>query len=268
MRRKRQHRSILHVREKVRIEAAGLAERLRSDQHAGPGRPEHLSFIVVLPRVLLRDLEDPATAEGIAVPIDETTRRTGMLELAGLLQRAHLRLAGRHARVLIEVGVQGVEPARRHLNIRVQQQEAVRLHLCQSRVITASEAKVPGKFDHAYRRMFPTQPTYGVIRARVIRYDDLRSRTVPDGGGQEPLQPGTAVPVQYDDGDVHPDRGGGKDAAIPVPDSARGVEEFHHPVALQGARLNGLHPGHGHVPLMQDVVPLRIVHLSRDLAVQ
>src|SRR5436190_22016758 len=71
---------VLHVREQRFVEPLRLVEGFGPHEEAGARGPENLPLIIVLPMVLLGDLEDATPAEGIAVPIDEAARRARMFE--------------------------------------------------------------------------------------------------------------------------------------------------------------------------------------------
>ena len=65
--------------EKVAVEASGFEIYSAPDEQAGTGGPLHFHRGVVLPAVLLTCAENPASAIGIAVAVEESAG-SGILE--------------------------------------------------------------------------------------------------------------------------------------------------------------------------------------------
>ena len=196
---------LLHVREEVGIEATSGMEGLGTDHQAGPGGPEHLALIVVLPMVLLGDLEDAPSAEGVAVAVDEATCGPGMFEAVRFVHGKHFRLACRRTWV---AGPSGrsirARPALGHLHVGVQQDDSARLP-------PGARLRCNRPRSHGSPRV-RSPVLLGVVPPSQVKESSVEplSATMTSAfgavfqhNGQEAFEPIPAVPIQDDDCGVH-----------------------------------------------------------------
>ena len=107
--------------------------------HAGTCRPEDFLVVVILSVVILHRIADAPAAEGVAVAIEESARRTGILKGIPVCHGEQFRLAGGNVLMGIHLLNQRCQPVMRHLHVTVQQHIILALHLSERTVVPLGE---------------------------------------------------------------------------------------------------------------------------------
>ena len=66
-----------------------------------------------------------------------------------------------------------LEPAGRHLHVRIEQEEIGGIHLGQGPVVALGESVVLGQADEAHRGELAPEHLAGVVRGTVVGHNDL-----------------------------------------------------------------------------------------------
>ena len=175
----------------------------------------------------LERVEEAAARERDAVAVEEAARGAGVLEARPVAVLEQLGLRGDDARV-VEGRHERTEPARRHLDVVVEEDDDRARRVRDGRVVAACEQEVlgvPRDDDVGMRRREPLGRAVGRC---VVRDDDFEVAVVRrDDGRQEALEQSASVPGDEDDRDAgHGEGAGGPKAsprtgAAPVPPQTR-----------------------------------------------
>jgi hypothetical protein len=183
------------------VEPSGKAVVGHAHEEAGSRRPKDVNCGVVLPLVALDGVEDAAAAEGVAVSVDESARSAGVLEAVAAAVGAYLRLQGCRIGVRLGIGDERLEPARRHLNVRIEQDGVFGRNLLECAIIASGKPGIVGHRNDAHGGEFRAKHGERLIGRAVVgdhHFGQCRRRVGYDGG-EELAEQGGAVPVEdYD----------------------------------------------------------------------
>lgn len=174
-----------------------MPEILRPGSRKQRRSPKNIAGIVILPFVPFDTLQNTTSAERIPQVVDETARSSGILEPRRLDERQQLGRYGSHGPIPIERFDERFDPSGRRFDIRIEQNEIVRIEILQRPVITSGEPVVT---------VSTIRPTAGNSRSSTpseSSVEPLSATTTPTPFGnrcehrrQETAQmPGT-VPIQ------------------------------------------------------------------------
>lgn len=174
----------------------------RAHHHGGSRRPCHrhrLARGVVLSPVFLQRAHDPAPAVGIAVAVDQSTRRAGIFKQRGVLEPAYLGLAGARRGCFLHETAHRTHPSRRHLDVGIEKHHKGIVHLPNGEVVAPGEAVVLAKVDGEHIRMVLRNPLQRAVGRTVVGNDEVGVGV--DGTAcrlrQETPEQIHTVPVEY-----------------------------------------------------------------------
>ena len=139
-------------------------------QKAAPLAQKIIAGIVILPFVPFDTLQNTTSAERIPQVVDETARSSGILEPRRLDERQQLGRYGSHGPIPIERFDERFDPSGRRFDIRIEQNEIVRIEILQRPVITSGEPVVTVQYD---------SPHSGKFRVRARRANRPSNRCRP-----------------------------------------------------------------------------------------
>ena len=122
--------------EETAIESTCPPIIIGSYHHTCPRSPEHILHIIILMLVGLYCFKDSSPAERIAVTVDKSSRRPGILKTLALSDGQQFGLTSRRIRVIIHPLRKRREPMRCDLHIGIEQDEIFGIHLRQGPVVT------------------------------------------------------------------------------------------------------------------------------------
>ena len=186
---------LLHVGDKIAVEAAESSEYFAAHQHTRSRRPKHFARGVVLPPVGLDRVEDSPAAERITQKIDEAAGGPGVFEFAGIGVGTDLGSDGRRRRVPFEQFHQRSEPSFGHLDVRIEQDAVVGFDPGQGPVVSFGKAVIPIQQQQFDLRKPRPDEIRRIVRRSVVGDDDVCAGGTGDQHRQEPFEVRTAVPV-------------------------------------------------------------------------
>ena len=190
---------LLLMREKTGIQSTRLLINSGTHEEAGTRRPKQIHRLVILPLILLHDMQHSPTAKGIAIAIHEATSSSGILKLLFLAPSPNLRLHASHIRIGIQGGNRCIQPVRSHLHITVQQHTIRMIHRCDCPIIPLGESVITIKHQRLNRREMGTQQLQGIIGRTIVCHDHLRPiGRMTHHRRKELTHQFTSVPIQYD----------------------------------------------------------------------
>ena len=166
--------NLLHVGEKVGVEAAKLAVHIAAHKQRRTGGPENVHRRVVLTVVGLHCVEHTSATEGIAVFVDETAGSAGILEFFAVGITAELGLHSGDLRVGIHHLHDRLYPAVGHLNVGIEQTEIFGLNLLQSDIIAARKAIIAVVQNQPHLRIVGLHESDRVIRGGIVSHYNFR----------------------------------------------------------------------------------------------
>ena len=191
------------MREEACIQSACLKIDVATNQQGSASGPGHRGNRVVLAFVAFHRTEDASSAEREAQPVDVAAACPCILQHVGRPFAAYLGLAGGHFWVRLHVIEHRPQPACFHADIAVEQQAEVALHLSDGFVVAFGKAVVAVEDKCADAGKLLGHQFERAIAAAIVGHDNLRLGRVLDDGRQEATQHLFAVPIQYDDGQLH-----------------------------------------------------------------
>ena len=188
---------LLHVGEKILVETAQCPKYFGPAAESSAARPKNIAGIVILPFVPFDTLQNTTSAERIPQVVDETARSSGILEPRRLDERQQLGRYGSHGPIPIERFDERFDPSGRRFDIRIEQNEIVRIEILQRPVITSGEPVVTVQYDSPHSGKFAFEHAERIVRRTVVGHDDAD----PFGNRREHRRQETAqmpgtVPIQ------------------------------------------------------------------------
>ena len=197
----------LVVREEAAVKPAHRLPVAHADEQGGTGGPEERDDGVVLPMVFLHHVEEAASAEGVAVPIDKSARPTGILKGVVCPLGPQFRLCRGHFGVSVHVGAQGAQPAFSGADVAVEQQVEIvaargfLLDAPKGFVVAFGKSGVVGHLYETDRGEFLAQHLDRAVGGAVVGHDDFALRgAVGQDGGEKTAEHFDSIPVEDDDG--------------------------------------------------------------------
>lgn len=149
-----------------------MPEILRPGSRKQRRSPKNIAGIVVLPFVPFDTLQNTTSAERIPQVVDETARSSGILEPRRLDERQQLGRYGSHGPIPIERFDERFDPSGRRFDIRIEQNEIVRIEILQRPVITSGEPVVTVQYDSPHSGKFAFEHAERIVRRTVVGHDD------------------------------------------------------------------------------------------------
>src|SRR6056297_1108006 len=133
--------NFFHVEFKIRVESPKLIKYFFSNGESRPRRPEDVRLLIILSLIDFNCIENPASAKGIAKPVDISAGGTGILKMIPVPDRSYFWL--NHSGIcIIKSFYDRLQPLRSDFHIIVQKKQDVTLSNFCTPVITAGIAKV------------------------------------------------------------------------------------------------------------------------------
>ena len=194
---------LFHVHHEPLVQQPDVVERGATEEEGRARRPENVAGVVVLPRIALDGVEDPAARERVGVAVEEAAARPGVLEPAAVGVLQQLRLHGGDVGLRFHRFDERRQPARRHLDVVVEQADVVARRVRDRLVVAPAEQPVLRVPHHVHGGERRGDPFGRAVRRRVVREDDLEVGVVRGDDGREALpEERQRVPTHDDDGDA------------------------------------------------------------------
>ena len=163
---------LLIMCEETSVKTANLPIVVAPDHETGTRSPKHLCGSIILSVVLFHRIKYPASAERIAITVNESTACTSIFKAVMVVYCQQFRLTSRHIRMAVHKFHQRRKPVVGHLYIGVEQHIVFRLYVGESLII--SVGKTPVLLQHYQRHvgMVLSQPFHGVVGRRVVGNND------------------------------------------------------------------------------------------------
>lgn len=188
------------VRKKIRIESPHFMKAARPYEQGGTAGPENRAAIVILAQVFLYRIKYPAPTKGVAPGIEPAPCSAGIFKLVALRIGKNAWLAGCNLRIGFHEPDHGLQPARLHFHIRIEQNIIISRNILQGPVVPSSIAPVLFHCYYAYLRILLRNPGTGIIRTGIIgQHYLIMGIAAPYYRRQKLLQYLTSIPVEdYD----------------------------------------------------------------------
>lgn len=157
---------------KILVETAQCPKYFGPAAESSAARPKNIAGIVILPFVPFDTLQNTTSAERIPQVVDETARSSGILEPRRLDERQQLGRYGSHGPIPIERFDERFDPSGRRFDIRIEQNEIVRIEILQRPVITSGEPVVTVQYDSPHSGKFAFEHAERIVRRTVVGHDD------------------------------------------------------------------------------------------------
>ena len=165
--------------EKILVETAQCPKYFGPAAESSAARPKNIAGIVILPFVPFDTLQNTTSAERIPQVVDETARSSGILEPRRLDERQQLGRYGSHGPIPIERFDERFDPSGRRFDIRIEQNEIVRIEILQRPVITSGEPVVTVQYDSPHSGKFAFEHAERIVR-RTVRKQDKGDSGLPE----------------------------------------------------------------------------------------
>src|SRR5690606_7915560 len=154
------------------------------EKDGGPGCPEDVARIIVLPVVVFQRKEDAAACKRITVAIEKSTRASRVLEPIAVLVLQQLRLDSGYTALAFKDVDEWIQPGRLDFDVVIEECHIAARCMWDRLVVTAAKHpifRVPNDLD---LRIGLRDPIGRSIRRSVVRQYDLEVRIgrIHDGG--------------------------------------------------------------------------------------
>ena len=129
-----------------------------------------IRLVVILSLVLFHRFENTSATEGIAQTVDESPTRPRIFEGMTIVDAQQFRLTSGHVLLGIHQGDHRCQPVRRHLDVRIQQQEILGLYLSERLVIPLGKAPVLVQLNQPDGRIIRPQHRQRTVGRSIIRH--------------------------------------------------------------------------------------------------
>ena len=170
--------NLFHVRKEASVKSTDCTIGSSAHKKRGACCPEDIARGIILVAVLFYGIEDTATTEGIAIAVNEPSRSTRIFKMCLTLEVKYLGLTGNDTLIGIKSCDKRFKPARRYLDIRIEQKDIIGSDRFECLVVPVGKTVVPVKDYKADRRELLLHKRHRTVGRGIVRNNDVGTGSI------------------------------------------------------------------------------------------